>query len=469
MAASPISASLLNIYKIGPGPSSSHMLGPWRAARDAAAKMQAVSLANVLANKELKIKVVLFGSLSATAEGHGTYRAIAAGLLGYDPETCDMRDYHNIDLAKPLELNIGGRSINFERTDFILGSIQHMLSYPNAIRIDLIQHDIPGTIWESNYYSVGGGDIVSEVRGEKPAPAAEVKLPYPFANMTEIKGLITQQKISLDVLLLANERNISGLDPDGVSRRLKRVASVMDEAVGRGLTTRGTLPGDIGLARKAPDLYERSLKNIPAIDGFLLQLNAYGMAAAEENAAGSRIVTAPTSGASGVLPAVLFMAEHEWMIPEPLLFNGLLTAAMIGQIVKHNASISGAEVGCQGEIGTATSMAAVFLAYIRSQVARWDPERTIGLIDRAAEIAMEHQLGLTCDPIGGFVQIPCIERNAKAAVAAYNAYLLAFYGDPEKHKIGFDQVIKAMLDTGRRMAPALKETAGGGLALIAKC
>ena len=310
-------------------------------------------------------------------------------------------------------------------------------------------------IWEKEYYSIGGGFIQckGEKEKEKPLP------PHPYSNMDELKALMTEKNITLTKLLLENEMAITKKTKDEIYANLYKIMEVMEQSVHRGLNTEGVLPGSIGLQRKAPPLYkiaqEEDIIDVP--DRYLIFLDAYSLAAIEENAAGHIVVTAPTSGACGVIPGIIMVLKHYFKIDESLICEGLMAAAAIGFIAKHNASISGAEVGCQGEVGVAASMGAAMVAHI--------DRCPIKAIENAAEIALEHQLGLTCDPIDGYVQIPWIERNAIAAVDAYNAYLLAVAGDPEKQKISFDQVVEVMLQTGRDMCLKYKETSRGGLAL----
>ncbi|MFH1305484.1 MAG: L-serine ammonia-lyase, iron-sulfur-dependent, subunit alpha, partial [Candidatus Omnitrophota bacterium] len=252
---------------------------------------------------------------------------------------------------------------------------------------------------------------------------------------------------------------ISGMCEHDVARKLDEILAIMETAVNRGIHATGRLPGPIGLERKAAGLYEKARSGKAGPDKFFVFLDAYAMATAEENAAGSIVVTAPTSGSAGVVPGMIYLLKHHFNASRELLHEGMLVAAVIAFITKHNASIAGAEVGCQGEIGVASSMAAALLAHVNGQ--------EINVVENAAEIALEHHLGLTCDPVRGYVQIPCIERNAVAAVEAYNAYLLASSGDPKKQKISFDEVVEAMLKTGRDMSMKYKETSEGGLAVCA--
>ncbi len=462
-----ITTSIFDLFKIGPGPSSSHTIGPMKAGfvfRKALEK---------LPDRELKaatsIEVRLFGSLSATGKGHGTDRAITGGLLGWEPETCNTTKLglllkHEKDTYK---IRVKGASIPFSAADIHFDKIKHSFAFANTMIMRL--HAGAHVILEKEYYSIGGGFI--RCKGEP--GVAPPKPVYKYDNMNQLKERLKKNKISLIELILRNEKAKSGKEKKQIFIELDRIMQVMEGSVERGIKTKGVLPGPIGLHRKAPTLYkkacvhakghsvERSREHIleHAPERFLVFLNAYALAASEENAAGHKVVTAPTSGSAGVIPAVLYLLKHHLHASKRALREGMLVAAAIGFIVKENASISGAEVGCQGEIGVASAMAAALLAQVNGY--------PIDVIENAAEIALEHHLGMTCDPIGGYVQIPCVERNAVAAVDAYNAYLLASVGDPKKQKLKFDQVVAAMLETGRHMSTRYKETSRGGLALCA--
>jgi len=451
-----ITTSIFELFKIGPGPSSSHTIGPMRAA------LRFRQAMSQLSNEDLKsataIRVRLYGSLSATGKGHGTDNAVAAGLLGWKPNTCDTEA-----LAKLLgpegacsAVKVKGVSLPFDAGGIIFDKIQHSFPFRNTMIFRLWAGK--RVLLKREFYSVGGGAVIH--KGEHPSrvPAP----PYAYSNMRELKKLIISQKINFNELMLGNEEAISGKKKADIYKGLDEILDVMEQSVEAGLNTEGVLPGPIGLSRKAPTLFKKAQAlltggDIP--DRFLIYLNAYALAAAEENAAGHRIVTAPTSGSAGVVAGVLHLLRHHFSKNRENMHNGLLMAAAIGMIVKHNASIAGAEVGCQGEIGVASSMAAGLLARMDGRSA----ER----IENAAEIALEHHLGMTCDPVKGYVQIPCIERNAVGAVTAYNAYLLAAAGDPTKQKLKFDEVVEAMLETGRDMSTKYRETSRGGLAICA--
>jgi L-serine dehydratase len=423
-------------------------------------RMAALSAAELA--RATRLEVNLYGSLSATGKGHGTDRAIAAGLLGMEPETCDVEVLSNLlrDPAAVYNIELPGadRSVPFKAADIRFAGDLPNAIHPNTMILRLMADD--KLLLEKECYSIGGGFV--RYRDEPVDNTPTIQPPYPFANMAELQAQLADTGMSLVNLMLAHEQAVSGRKPSTVWDELDRIIAAMEAAVDYGIQHGGLLPGPIRLARKAPTLYARAraLKNSP--ERFLVFLNAYALAAAEENAAGRRIVTAPTSGSAGVLPALIYMLRRQMRMPQQALREGLLAAAAVAFIAKHNASISGAEVGCQGEIGVASAMGAALLTQVYGYA--------INFIANAAEIALEHHLGLTCDPIGGYVQIPCIERNAMGAVTSYNAYLLAAIGDPQKHKITLDEVIAAMRQTGHDMSTLYKETACGGLAVCAaKC
>ncbi len=448
-----ITASIFDLFKIGPGPSSSHTIGPMKAAFQFRRAIEQIPKEKL--KKATGMRMHLYGSLSATGKGHGTDRALKAGLLGWKPETCDTTALAKLlgPEDKTRSIKISGISIPFDRQSIIFDKIKHSFAFRNTMIMRLLAAN--SIIMEREYYSVGGGSVLykGERVPKRPAP------PYKYSNMEELEKVLTSHDIGLNELMLQNEEALTGRGKNEVFRGLDEIIYVMEQSVEAGLNTQGVLPGPIGLSRKAPTLFKTAqsllLGDVP--DRFLVSLNAYALAAAEENAAGHRIITAPTSGSAGVIPGILHLLKHHFSRNQGSLREGLLAAAVIGFIVKHNASIAGAEVGCQGEIGVASCMGASLLAHVDG--------RPIEVVANAAEIALEHHLGMTCDPVGGYVQIPCIERNAIAAVVAYDAYLLAAAGDPKKQKIRFDEVVEAMLETGRDMSTKYKETSKGGLAV----
>ena len=448
-----ITTSIFDIFKTGPGPSSSHTIGPMKAAllfRDAMEKLPP----NTPQKKGLKLTVYLFGSLSLTGKGHGTHRAVLGGLLGWDPASCDCDLLGQLleDPEKKYEVPFGKESIQFSpRHIHFEGEGTDPLPFSNTLRFKLSQQD--KVLLEKEYYSIGGGFIQckGEIEAQKPTP------PHAYRNMNQLRKILRKTGLSLSQVILENETAITGKSTEQIHEGLDKILDAMCTSVERGLSTDGILPGPIGLMRKAKILMENSQKMKRETGRFLAKLNAYAMAASEENAAGQRVVTAPTSGAAGVMPGIIYLLKHQYEVSPSQLREGLLAAAVIAFIAKRNASISGAEVGCQGEVGVASSMGAAFMTYAL--------EGPMKKVENAAEIALEHQLGMTCDPVGGYVQIPCIERNAVGAVTAANAYILAEAGDPARQKITFDEVVETMMETGQDMCTRYKETALGGLAV----
>jgi L-serine dehydratase len=451
----PITTSLFDLFKIGPGPSSSHTIGPMLAGLDFI--KTAASLPDAKRLGADSIQVRLFGSLSATGKGHGTDRAVLAGLLGQNPETCES-EFMNRLIEDPehryrvsLMDKPGHKNVSITGSDIIFDRIAHDFPYSNTMIIRLLDGGV--CLFEREYYSVGGGFI--RWKGQvDPEPGKPV---FPYENMTRFSEQLKTADIPVWEMVLTNEQAVSGASRAEILSRQDRIMKVMEASVQKGLKTTGALPGPIVLNRKAPDLYQRALTQQYLPDRILVQLNAYALAVSEENAAGGVVVTAPTLGACGIIPALLYALKHHHGVNHEILRNGLLAAAAVGFIIKQNASISGAEVGCQGEVGAASAMGAALLCTAHGF--------GVDVMANAAEIALEHHLGLTCDPVMGYVQIPCIERNAMGAVKAYNAFLLASVGDPKSHKVGFDQAVEAMRETGKDMSGKYKETSQGGLAL----
>ncbi|MFA6103296.1 MAG: L-serine ammonia-lyase [Victivallaceae bacterium] len=450
-----INTSFFDIFKIGPGPSSSHTIGPMKAANHFIAG--ALQLPAAELSKADKIEVTLYGSLASTGKGHGTDKAVLAGLLGQKPETCDTDLLLGLlaDSRKNYKIALGRHKIIFRRENIIFDGKEHGFPYQNTLIIKLKagRKVMLGKI----YYSIGGGFIRCE--GEA---LPETGIPvFRYKNMSGLIRLVRKYNIPLVELLMKNESAVSGLSADEINAKLDHLIAVMEDSVKRGIHAEGVLPGPIGLQRKAAAFYKRASHMHQDVDRFLALLNAFSMAVSEENAAGHKIITAPTSGSAGVIPGIIYFLKNYHEVSRKLLREGLMVAAAVAFIARHNASISGAEVGCQGEIGVAASMAAAMISHVNG--------KSLDVIEAAAEIALEHHLGMTCDPVGGFVQIPCIERNAVGAVTAYNAYLLASVGDPGKQKVNFDEVIEAMLETGKGMSRDYKETSKGGLAVCSLC
>ena len=454
-----MTVSLFDIFKIGIGPSSSHTVGPMKAARAFVGELAESGRLG----SALRVTVELYGSLALTGPGHGTVSAVILGLAGAEPETVDpdegARLVARVRGSRSLAL-AGGRGIRFDPgEDIVLRASETLPHHVNGLRFTAGDAD-GGTLASAVYYSVGGGFVVAEAElaamtdGEDGAPA----LPYPFRRATELLDLGRRHGLSFAEMTLANE---CALRPEAeVKAGIRRIWNVMRGCIERGLRADGCLPGPLGIPRRAPTLYRNLVDGeggiLPSLDP-LDRVNIYAIAVNEENAAGGRVVTAPTNGAAGIIPAVLsfFVGACDGEEADGVE-TFLLTAAAIGSLYKENASISGAEMGCQGEVGVACSMAAAGLAAALGG--------TNAQVENAAEIGMEHNLGLTCDPVGGLVQIPCIERNAMGAVKAINAANIALKGDGS-HVVPLDTVIETMRQTGIDMQSKYKETAEGGLAV----
>ncbi len=449
--------SVFDLFKIGIGPSSSHTVGPMRAG---VRFLDDLRGAGVFDRVE-RVHAELFGSLGATGKGHASDTAVILGLLGEVPDTVDPRSVAGkIDRVRnEHRLTLGGeREITFNpQADLILNGRVSLPFHPNGMT--LTAFDGSGEeLGRKSYYSIGGGFVVDEESAAADElPSESVQLPYPFSTGAELVAACEESGLSWSGLILANE---AAFRPEEETRAgLLKIWSVMSECIDNGLKTEGILPGGLRVRRRAPELY-RKLK----VDGQqddpmrgMDWVSLWALAVNEENAGGGRVVTAPTNGASGIIPAVLkYYTEFVPGASEDGIVRFLLIAGSIGIIIKQQASISGAEVGCQGEVGSACSMAAAGLTGVLGGYTDH--------IENAAEIGMEHNLGLTCDPVGGLVQIPCIERNAIASVKAIAAARTALHGDGQ-HKVTFDEVVKTMRDTGRDMQAKYKETALGGLAV----
>ncbi|MGD2112913.1 MAG: L-serine ammonia-lyase, partial [Gammaproteobacteria bacterium] len=450
--------SVFDLFRIGIGPSSSHTVGPMRAAGMFLEALDSSGQGTALA----RIQVGLYGSLGATGKGHGTDKAVMLGLEGEAPDTVDIETLPGrlaaIREAGRLQL-AGGRGIDFDEARDLRFHKGRVLPYhPNGLTFTA--RDAAGQVLcERTYYSVGGGFVVDETAaGADRIVEDRTRLELPFVTAAELLAHCSAQGVSISQIMLRNER---AWRPEVEIRDgLLHIWRVMRACVERGCCTEGVLPGGLKVKRRAARLYrqlvnEQELHRVPL--GTMDWVNLYALAVNEENAAGGRVVTAPTNGAAGIIPAVL---HYYWKFSPGYSEDGvvrfLLTAGAIGILYKENASISGAEVGCQGEVGSACSMAAGAL----TEVCGGTPAQ----VENAAEIAMEHNLGLTCDPVGGLVQVPCIERNAMGAVKAINASRMALRGDGT-HFVSLDKVIKTMRDTGADMKTKYKETARGGLAV----
>ncbi|MGD7706712.1 L-serine ammonia-lyase [Microlunatus sp. Y2014] len=472
-----MSVSVFDLFKIGIGPSSSHTVGPMRAARRFAAELTA----DDTLTRVRRVKAELFGSLGATGHGHGSVGAVLGGLEGEDPETVDTTasPARTAEIRQTHRLRLDGRhEIDFDvDEDLVLHRRRSLPFHPNGMTFTAYAAD--DVLVERTYYSIGGGFVLDDDGSGHPVLQPDpTPVPFPFRTGTELLIHCANTGLSISEIALANE---SARRPEAdVRAGLLRIWRVMVECVENGCTTTGVLPGGLKVRRRAPELHQRVLDEVgPFGSGTATQnsgdvidridplaamdwVTLWALAVNEENASGGRVVTAPTNGAAGIIPAVLHYAVR--FVPgmgDDDIIRFLLVAASLGSIYQQTASISGAEVGCQGEVGTACSMAAGALAEILGGT----PEQ----VENAAEIGMEHHLGLTCDPVGGLVQIPCIERNAVASVKAITAARLALHGDGA-HTVSLDKVIKTMMETGADMKTKYKETARGGLAVnIVEC
>ncbi len=448
----PITTSIFSLFKVGPGPSSSHTIGPMTAGR--LFSLTCAELPREVLARAARIRVRLFGSLSATGAGHGTDAAVLAGILGIRPEDCPPGFLAKLSAEPAVEhrVELGVGSALMTLSDVVHDSVVHDYPYSNTLLAELLDAS-GGVLFEKAYYSVGGGFVQWD--GWK---APELGAPaYPYSNMKELRGIVRSQGLNLYEIMLANESAITGASRTSIIDGLNDLLDRMEESVRHGLNGSGYLAGPLKVERKAHMLHERARALQAAPGKFLAGLNAYAFAASEENASGGVIVTAPTCGSAGVMPALVYAMRHDMFIGDRAIREGFLAAAAVGFIAKHNASIAGAEVGCQGEIGVASAMAAAMLTDAQGNPSRY--------VENAAEVALEHHLGITCDPVGGYVQIPCIERNAMGAVKAFNASLISTGTSPEAHRVSLDAAIAAMAETGREMSHKFKETSMGGLAV----
>jgi L-serine dehydratase len=463
-----MAVSVFDLFKIGIGPSSSHTVGPMRAARLFALRLQHDNVLTCV----VRIRCALYGSLGATGKGHGSDKAVLLGLAGHEPASVDVETIPEVlrTIRETGRLPLPeGHSVAFdEKTDLVFHRRESLPFHANGMRF--IAFSAQGDeVANRAYYSVGGGFVVSDevaadgTKQKVVAPDTTV-LPHPFHSGAELLERTQELKCSIAEVMRRNERHWRS-DED-IDAGLMKIWRVMQDCVVRGCRTDGVLPGGFKVKRRAAPLFRDLTSNPEAALRDPLQVmdwvNLYALAVNEENAAGGRVVTAPTNGAAGIVPAVLhYYTRFVHGSNEAGVTDFMLTAAAIGILYKENASISGAEVGCQGEVGVACSMAAGALCAVMGGT----PEQ----VENAAEIGMEHHLGLTCDPVGGLVQIPCIERNAIASVKAINAARMALRGDGTHH-VSLDKVIKTMRETGADMMTKYKETARGGLAVnIVEC
>ncbi|KEQ13153.1 L-serine ammonia-lyase [Endozoicomonas numazuensis] len=451
--------SIFNLFKIGIGPSSSHTVGPMVAANRFLDELQT----NTQFDQVQRVKADLYGSLAMTGEGHATDVAVLLGLMGEQPDSVDpdkVTDYIR-HIKSHQRLKLGGvRNIPFHcESDLLFHFGNSLPNHPNGMSLTAL--DAQGqTLYKNQYYSVGGGFVLNEQEASSSQSTSHqsAPIPYPFENAQDLLDQGNQNSLSIAELVLENEKHLNY--SQDIPGDLMAIWQVMDQCIQRGCQQTGTLPGGLDVQRRACDMHTR-LINKPKEQRDDLEsmdwVSLFALAVNEENAAGGRVVTAPTNGAAGVIPAVL--AYYDRFIPgssDQGIQAFLATAAAIGMLYKKNASISAAEVGCQGEIGVACSMAAGALCAVLGG--------SNEQIENAAEIGMEHNLGLTCDPVGGLVQVPCIERNTMGAVKAINAARLALQGTGQ-HRVSLDSVIETMHQTGLDMQDKYKETATGGLAV----
>jgi L-serine dehydratase len=460
-----VAISVFDLFSIGIGPSSSHTVGPMRAARMFAGRLKK----DGLLARTVSVRAELFGSLGATGHGHGTPKAVLLGLEGRSPRTVDAEgaDEEVERIRRTGRLRLMGaetgtaHEIDFDEPNQLILHRRRALPY-HANGMTLFAYDTAGApLLEKTYYSVGGGFVVDEdAVGEDRIKLDDTVLKYPFRTGDELLRISRETGLSISALMLENEK--AWRTEEEIREGLLEIWGVMRVCVSRGMSREGILPGGLKVRRRAANSARQLRAEGDPLARSMEWITLYAMAVNEENAAGGRVVTAPTNGAAGIIPAVL----HYYLnfVPgadEEGVVRFLLSAGAIGMLFKENASISGAEVGCQGEVGSACSMAAGALA----EVLGGTPEQ----VENAAEIGMEHNLGLTCDPVGGLVQIPCIERNGMAAVKAVTAAKMAMRGDGS-HKVSLDKVIKTMKETGADMSVKYKETARGGLAVnIIEC
>ena len=450
----PVLTTVDEFYKVGPGPSSSHTIGPMRITYDfyqRATKLPADQLAKATA-----LKVHLFGSLSATGKGHGTERAALAGLVGKEPATVDPLFLDSLR-DKPdqvFQVKLGSKSIDVSLKDIIYDATKGDFKHPNTMTAKLLAGN--EVLLEQEYYSVGGGFI--EWKGYVPPKKNPPK--YPFSTMKELRAHADNNKITIAQVMLANEMSIAGRSEEEVYAFIDKIINAMSATVKSGLSMSedDVLPGPIKLHSKAATVYKRAMDDSYQSDRGIGVLSAYALAASEENGRGHLVITAPTGGSAGVMPALVYgLGEGARKLPPQKIRDGMLAAAAVGYLCKHHATLSAAEGGCQAEIGVASSMAAALIA------TAYDADSRI--VENAAESALEHHLGMTCDPVAGYVQVPCIERCAFGAVKAWTAYAIASNEIASRHRVDFDATVQALAQTAKDMNSKYKETSEAGLAL----
>jgi L-serine dehydratase len=449
----PVMTVLEEFYKVGPGPSSSHTIGPMRITYDfyqRCSKLPADQLAQATG-----IKVHLFGSLSATGKGHGTERAALAGVIGKEPATVEPEFLDSL-AANPnqtFQVKLGSKTHSVSLKDIIYDAPKGDFPHPNTMTCKLVAGD--KTLYELEYYSVGGGFI--EWKGYKPPQKGQPK--YPYATMAELQAHAKKNNLSIAQLVMANEVAVSGKSEAEINAFIDKITNAMVNIVKAGLKApSGTLPGPIKLKTKAGDVFARANEDKYEKQRGVGVVAAYALAGSEENARGHLVVTAPTGGSAGVMPALVYaVGEGGRGLPPQKIRDGMLAAAAVGYLCKHNATLSGAEGGCQAEIGVASAMGAAFLSQAHDF-----PHQVVA---NAAESSLEHHLGMTCDPVAGFVQIPCIERCAFGAVKAWTGFMIASNEVAANRRVDFDTTVTAMALTAKEMNSKYKETSEGGLAV----
>jgi L-serine dehydratase len=454
-AKGPVMTMVDEFFKMGPGPSSSHTMGPMRITYDFYQRISRLPPEQL--KRATALKVHLFGSLSATGKGHGTDRAALAGLLGKAPATCPPAFLDGL-AANPDErhkLVLGPASLDLTLKDIVFDDTKGKYPHPNTMRGVLMAGNEP--LYELEYYSVGGGFI--EWKGYKPPDKGQPK--YPYATMKELMRHVVDAKVPLAKAMLINEMAISGKSEKQVWDFIDQVTDVMLGMVNTGLKAEGVLPGPIKLESKAAAVFNKAQSSTYETDRAISLMSAAALAASEENARGHIIVTAPTGGSAGVLPALVKGLRDYRKVTPQALREAFLAAAAVGYLCKHNATLSAAEGGCQAEIGVASAMGAAMGAEAQGA--------SIQVIANAAESALEHHLGMTCDPVAGFVQVPCIERCAFGAVKAWTAYCIASNEIETRRRVDLDTCIAALAMTAKDMNPRYKETSEAGLAALVLC
>jgi len=449
----PVMTTLEEFYKVGPGPSSSHTIGPMRITYDfynRCTKLPADQLSKVTG-----MKVHLYGSLSATGKGHGTERAALAGIIGKEPATVEPAFLDGL-VANPNQsfpVKFGSKTVNISLQDIVYDAPKGEWPHPNTMTCKLMG----GTevLHELEYYSVGGGFI--EWKGYTPPKKGQPK--YPYSTMAELQAHAEKNNLSVAQVVMANEIAVSGKSEAEINAFVDKITTAMTNIVKAGLeASQGTLPGPIKLKTKAGDVYKRAMEDKYEKQRGLGVVSAYAIAGSEENARGHLVVTAPTGGSAGVIPALVYaLGEGGRKLPKEKIRNGMLAAAAVGYLCKHNATLSGAEGGCQAEIGVASAMGAALLAEAHDH-----PHQVVA---NAAESSLQHHLGMTCDPVAGFVQIPCIERCAFGSVKAWTGFMIASNEIAANRRVDFDTTVTAMTLTAKEMNSKYKETSEGGLAV----